>query len=290
MLDKNAKLKEEIRKIEEQRAAERDEVLAVKRESAGLSAQIESMNNEQAALQDEVRKMKLTGSDLADEATRLSTKLMDIESEANCLRGQVVQSPEKMKRALEELEVALEAERAASQEAESRERGLQTRLDCMNRVEKDIVKCIQLMEEAESTIGKKKEVSHAIKALNSKSQESEEASWTLNAEHQHLERQLQTATSRLQRLADQASLKKETRDVMLQSAIEEKQEAEREHKEAAAELAKGIATVRDVRALMGDDKENHEKLMDFMMDKYNDLLVQVQRYHNEMATVMEEKA
>ena len=69
-----------------------------------------------------------------------------------------------------------------------------------------------------------------------------------------------------------------------------KQEVEREHREAAAELAKGMDRVRDVRAMTVEDKENHEKLMDFMMDKYNDLLVQVQRYHNEMATVMEEKA
>ena len=156
----------------------------------------------------------------------------------------------------------------------------------MNKVEKDIMKCIQLMEEAEGTIGKKKEVSHAIKALNVKSQESEEASWTLNAEHQHLERQLQIAKSRLQRLSDQASLKKETRDAMLKSAIEDKEEADKEKKLSLIEISKGAEKMKEIRKSIIQDKENHEKLIDFMMDKYNDLLMQVQRYHDEMATVM----
>ena len=174
--------------------------------------------------------MKANGAELAEETTKLSSKVDDIESEANCLRGQIVQSPEKMKRALDELDVSLANEKCAASEVESRRDHLQARLDCMNKVEKDIVKCIQLMEEAEGTIKKKKDVSHAIKALNLKSQESEGASWTLNAEHQHLEHQLQIAQSRLQRLADQASLKKETRNAMLKSSMEDKEEADREKK------------------------------------------------------------
>ena len=289
MMKKNEELKAALKKIEDQQAAEEEQVLAITRESAGLESAIDSMNNEQAALTDEVKKMKLTASDIADDAARLHSKLMDVESEANCLRGQIVQSPEKMKRALEELDVALVAERSSAQEAESRQRGLQTRLDCMNKVEKDVAKCIQLMDEAESTIGKKKEVSHAIKALDSQSQESEEASWTLNAEHQHLERQFQIAASRLQRLEDQVSLKKETRDAMLQSALEDKEEAERENKEASLEIKRCEEKMKQVKTATAEDKENHEKIMDFMMDKYNNLLVQVQRYHNEMATVMEEE-
>ena len=85
------------------------------------------------------------------------------------------------------------------------------------------------------------------------------------------------------------SLKKETRDAMLQSALEDKEEAERENKEASLEIKRCEEKMKQVKTATAEDKENHEKIMDFMMDKYNNLLVQVQRYHNEMATVMEEE-
>ena len=74
------------------------------------------------------------------------------------------------------------------------------------QAEKDVQKMIGVMEEVHAELGRKKEVSHKVKALKAEVHSLEAEASQLMAQCQHLQRQLASLTDRLQRLEHQVSI------------------------------------------------------------------------------------
>lgn len=73
------------------------------------------------------------------------------------------------------------------------------------QAEKDVQKVIGSMEEVSAELGRKKEVSHKVKALKADVYSHEAEAAQLTAQGQHLQRQLASLNDRLQRLEHQAT-------------------------------------------------------------------------------------
>eukprot|EP01052_Picozoa_sp_SAG31_P062896 SAG31_NODE_21858_length_539_cov_0.804545_1_plen_80_part_01 len=64
------------------------------------------------------------------------------------------------------MSASVESERAAVAETEVQIRTLQQRLDCLQKVEKDVKKNLALMDELENEMGRVKSAKHELKETN----------------------------------------------------------------------------------------------------------------------------
>ncbi|GAQ80464.1 hypothetical protein KFL_000540390 [Klebsormidium nitens] len=285
--EENLQLTSELKRIEAERAADRPAVEELERETSGLQVTIVALNKEQAALNKENHRLKQQANELADQLASEKFALLEAHQERAELRGKIVESPEKLQRTLEELGAAVERERAAIGEAERRARDLQAKLECCGKVEREVMKTVKLMEEAEAEIAKYKTVSRDAKAAKAKIKANEDTAWELDRVLQHLQRQHQSAMERLQRLEQQGALKREAAVAALEEARALKAEAEAEHKETMAKLTERQTQTREVQAKIADVRSAHEQEIALLTAKYDSLQGQVHKYHDALAGVME---
>ena len=108
----NAELAAELRRLQDERAAEQPQVAALAAEQQALYAENQALNKTQAALSSEVRGLKAAANALTDEASALRYKLSQARGQGELLRGQIVHSPQKVAALLGEISAAVERERA----------------------------------------------------------------------------------------------------------------------------------------------------------------------------------
>lgn len=96
---------------------------ALEAEQQALYAENQALNKAQAALSGEVRGLKQDANALTDEASQLRYRLSQAKGQTELLRGQIVQSPQKIQALLRELAAAVERERAMVADAGARRRG-----------------------------------------------------------------------------------------------------------------------------------------------------------------------
>ena len=120
----NAQLQAELRRLQEERAAELPQVAALEAEQQALYAENQQLNKQQSGLSSEVRGLKQGANALTDEASQLRYKLSQAKGQTELLRSQIVQSPQKIQALLGELSAAVERERAMVADAGGRTRWL----------------------------------------------------------------------------------------------------------------------------------------------------------------------
>eukprot|EP00854_Cymbomonas_tetramitiformis_P018737 gene18737-22376_t len=213
------------------------EVDQLERETAELAAKIAALNKEHTGLTTELESLKATDNELSDKVAKEKSHVDSAHQEAQRLRGQIVQSPDRLQRALTDLSNTVEKDKSAVGDAEKKSRELQTRLDTLSKVERDVQKCVNMMMEADVEMAKHKEISRSIKSAKSKIQANGEEIWRLDTEKQHLKRQEQITLDRMQRLAQQGGLKQEAAVAAVAAAREEKCAVESHNAATQARLA-----------------------------------------------------
>eukprot|EP00850_Spirogloea_muscicola_P000885 SM000003S11130 [mRNA] locus=s3:1138193:1140561:+ [translate_table: standard] len=292
----NMQLAAELKQMEVARAAEEPAVAALEAETQDLVSQIAGLNKHQAQLAAEVRTLKQTATELSDKVANEKFLLLNARQEAVRLKAEIVESPEKLQRTLDELSSSVERERAAVGDAERRARDLQSKLDCVakvctenpTKVEREVQKCIGMMQEAEAEITKHKEVSKKVKGVQAKIKVDEDEVWRLAAEHQHLERQAQAAMERLQKFRQQSAGRREAAERKLEAARAQGSVAEVENEATLAKASETQAKSEAMYKSIESDRAEHEREMVAMIAQFDALQTQVHEYHQRLAAVMEE--
>ncbi|DBA85310.1 hypothetical protein WJX79_007297 [Trebouxia sp. C0005] len=275
----NMRLTAEVSKLEAERAAEEPAVSQLEAETQQVYQENQQLNKQSTLLNNDVRTLKQQNNALADEASSAKFKLVDAQQEQLKLKGQIVESPERLQARLEELAGGVEKERALVTDAERRSRDLQARMDTIAKVEKEVVKAIRQMEEVEIEVKKKKEVSSRVKQLRKQVNANQAELQQLEATEQHLKRQQASLTDRLSRLDNQSALKREAAVSAVEEQLKEREAIEAENAAARAKTAENEAMMRTLRERMKEVQSNHDAQVSIVLEKYQSLRQQVQQYH-----------
>lgn len=88
---------------------------------------------------------------------------MNTRQDCTTLRGQIVQSPEKLRKLIEDMKISLDSERQVVLDAEQRSINLQSRHESLLRIEKEVQKGIKNLEDTESEVVKHKTSRKSLK-------------------------------------------------------------------------------------------------------------------------------
>jgi chromosome segregation ATPase len=148
----------------------RELVLGEEPESQALQREIQSieqvlcdLNNTQAALVSDIHDTKEASKEIARkyEEVRKATELARRENEK--LKSRIIRSPEKVKKHIAEMSVTLSKERQSLKDTERKQGEVQIRLQAIGKINKDIDKCIKILEEINIEQGKNKQEKKKIK-------------------------------------------------------------------------------------------------------------------------------
>ncbi|KAK3239512.1 hypothetical protein CYMTET_50565 [Cymbomonas tetramitiformis] len=282
----NLTLNNQLRNIMSERDAQQPEVDQLERETAELAAKIAALNKEHTGLTTELESLKATDNELSDKVAKEKSHVDSAHQEAQRLRGQIVQSPDRLQRALTDLSNTVEKDKSAVGDAEKKSRELQTRLDTLSKVERDVQKCVNMMMEADVEMAKHKEISRSIKSAKSKIQANGEEIWRLDTEKQHLKRQEQITLDRMQRLAQQGGLKQEAAVAAVAAAREEKCAVESHNAATQARLAELEHQIRAVEQHVKDGRSQHRREMKTVSVKYGMLETKVKEYQQQLLSAL----
>eukprot|EP00271_Cylindrocystis_brebissonii_P004192 TRINITY_DN15784_c0_g1_i1.p1 TRINITY_DN15784_c0_g1~~TRINITY_DN15784_c0_g1_i1.p1 ORF type:complete len:460 (+),score=149.04 TRINITY_DN15784_c0_g1_i1:662-2041(+) len=286
----NLQLAGQLRQIQLERDAQEPGVHALELETQELSNQVAALNKAQAGLQTEVRALKQTNNEMAEKVAAERALLLDEQQEVERLKGKIVESPEKLQRQLEELNEVLERERTLIGDLERRARELQSKVDGTAKAEREVHKCLTMMQEAETELQKYKVVSRGLKEAKAQVAANEQAIALLTAEGEHMRRQIQNAEERAQRLHQQVAARQLEAELALEQAKQRKRDAKEQHEAALAKVADKQKQMRLVLLQMDEQRAAHARKVNAAVAQFHNLYRQVSKYHASLFAVMEDPA
>ncbi|GAX76844.1 hypothetical protein CEUSTIGMA_g4290.t1 [Chlamydomonas eustigma] len=277
--DVRAKNASELRRLTAEKAQQQQDVFRVEAEDQEVTQRNVMLNKQQATLQAEVRTLKQAVNQASDAASQAKFDLQAMEQEGQQLRDQVVQSPEKHRHATLELVAATEAQRLLYAQLGNRAIENDRKLEMIGKFEKEVMRCIKIMEELDTVITRKKAVSQKVKdgrlAINANERQLSE----ITSHTSTLRRHMATLSEKFQRLEHQAALKLEAAASCVEEQLRSREAVEAENAAIAARAAEDEASIRFQREHMAEMKAQHEFQVRSVLDKYAVLRKMVNQYN-----------
>ncbi|XP_057806152.1 kinetochore protein NUF2 homolog isoform X2 [Salvia miltiorrhiza] len=161
-------LKAEIAELEELREKELPLVQEVSFKIKELHQTVDELNKHQATLRTTIKQLKEKGKETDEKISNAEFALVQSVQENASLRSKIVQSPDKLQRALEEKKLALaeakDAERAATQSFQDKT----AKLEAYAKACKKISKHFSQMQAVQEQVSSAKSVEKDVKVLKSK--------------------------------------------------------------------------------------------------------------------------
>ncbi len=287
MEEENAELTAQLRKLRALLEKDEPEVEVLTKEAKAKQAELASLNSEQASLRSDLEEIKRRCKDLEDERKSTEFRLFTARQEAQRTRSQIVQSPEKLKRNIAQLNTDLEAEKSHLGSLERQQLDLRTRADAVVRVDKDVTKVVKSLEECEAERAKKKAFKAERKAAEEGVNENEKTARDLVTAEQLAKRQVQASHERAQRVNKQYSLKVQAAEQALGAARSEFDSVARTAAQAAEQVARENQTIARLRKHIEDHKKAHEDEVARIAAQFGELERQIQTYHAQIFSNLE---
>jgi kinetochore protein Nuf2 len=275
-----AKNAAELRRLHSERAQQLSDVSKVEAEDQSVLLRNNKLNKQQAALQEEVRGLKQVVNQASDAASQAKFDLTALEQDHDQLLDQVVHSPEKHKQAISELASAAEDRRVYYAQLGNTSIDNDRKLELINKFEKEVGRCIKLMEDLDAAVGRKKDVSQQVKdsrqAISSNERLLAETSGTTATLRRHID----TVSDKLQRLEHQGSLKLEAAASCVEEQLKSREAVEAENAAMAARAAEDEAAIRTLKEKMLELQMTHDGAVRGVFDKYAVLRQSVKVYNS----------
>ncbi|GFH06953.1 DHR10 domain-containing protein [Haematococcus lacustris] len=227
---------------------------------------------------------------LADAASQAKLDLAAAKQDTEALQDQVVQSPDKHRQAIAELAIAAEAKRTYCAHLSSQSIANDRKLEMVVKFDKEVCRCLKLLEELETVVARKKDVSQQVKDIKEGITANERVLAEASATGASLKQHQATVMDKIQRVEAQAALKLEAAAGYVEEAMKSKAAVEAEAAAIAAKAAEDEAAIRSMRELMQEMTANHEALTKGVMDKYALLRKAVGDYNKQLLIAMSESA
>ncbi|CAM6103162.1 unnamed protein product [Calypogeia fissa] len=269
-----AQAKHEIASIEAERENQIPEVQRLEAENKELWQEIVVLNKKQSAFQNEIRVLKQELTSITDAIAGQNYMLQQAKQEESDLRGQIVESPEVLERALEETKATLASTEAGLEEARKNLQRWKQKLEAYTKAEKKVQKLLDLSEEAQKQLSMQKAASKEVKALKAKIKADEEEDKNRNAKLADLTLKGQHC----QDLIDKAE----------QLSLEKSKEEERALHDAKTKYASFVKKQETVKAAIAKNKAQVQYLISKNDDVVKTKQEVIRNYRGEIAAIQQQ--
>ncbi|EEA08060.1 Nuf2 family protein [Cryptosporidium muris RN66] len=259
-----------------------DEIQSRRIENQQLQEKMRNLHGEFLQNQQELKRLTQLDNDtqeaLKDIEFRITTGNQDIQD----LKDQVVQSPERLKNTMEELNRSLESDRRLIEQTSKRHNELQEKLNILRKVEKRLDKAKSFIEQIFQSIKEANNIKQNIKDIE---HHIEKDNWTIEQSTEEERLLLQTV--------EQISLRIQNNQQHYESLIEEAQTLldqeqqkyvqcqvllEKQGNEAFTLERQAESLERDISNL----RSNHEKTINMLTKQHSYLVEIFYKYRNEL--------
>jgi len=248
-----------------------------------LKELLTKLNKEQAMLREEVKSIKEEIQNVNDRIANDKFLALNAQRECDKLRGQIVQSPDKLRGRLAQMEVDIAAKKQEVSECSARLRDMQSQSLTVTKVSNKLAKRLATLKECEEDKKKGKEMHQDIKHKVSESLREEEKLQELKGTAQHLERQITSSQEKLLSLQTQGEQKR----VAAQQALDE---TERKKRELGFSIQQDKAQVKQNQGIIQRKEQEvqwlnqeHAREMNTLKQHYQQFAKALQSYHATMA-------
>ena len=274
-----AKNAAELRQLHSDRAQQLADVSKVEAEDQSVIQRNNKLNKQQSALQEEVRGLKQVVNQASDAASQAKFDLSALEQDHDQLLDQVVQSPEKHKQAISELISAAEDQRVYYAQLGNTAIDNNRKLELISKFDKEVGRCIKLMEDLDTAVSRKKEVSQQVKDSRQTVSSNERLLAETSGTTATLRRHMATVSDKLQRLEHQGSLKLEAAASCVEEQMKSREAVEAENAAMVARAAEDEAAIRTLKEKMVEAQMLHDAAVRGVFDKYAVLRQAVKGYN-----------
>jgi len=212
--------------------------------------------------------------------------VLNAQLECEKLRGQIVQSPDKLRGRLAQMEADILTKQQELSECTAKLRELQKQGLTINKVSNKLAKRLATLKECEDDKKKGKDVHQEIKHKVSECQKEEEKVQELKGTSQHLERQIAVLQEKLMSLQIQGEQKR----VAAQQALDE---TERKKRELGFSIQQDKAQLKQNQGIIQHKEkdiiwlnEEHAREMNSLKLQYQQFAKALQAYHTTMSQAM----
>jgi len=279
--DNNALQKQlaELRANQEELEPLQEEMVA---DCENLQGNIDKLNKQQAALGNEITELKAESNELNDRIANDRFLIHGAKQEREKLKSQIVQSPEKIRKQLDDMKTAVNGERSNVAGLESQLKDVRGRLDSLQKLSKDMKKNLGVVEELEAQAEKVKSAKAALKETNTNIESSEQEMRTLCNEEQTVRRQLDATKEKMKRVSADGEQALKRAQSQLTKTQQEKVGLETTQTRNQTRLDQNEAVYREMVENLERLQRDHAADVDGMQALCGRLESQVNSYHESL--------
>jgi len=264
----NAQLNEQLEQLKKQSEGEMEIIGAVESECREIEGKIGALNKQQAAIRHESGELKKRANDLKDRNATISLAIQEGAAEEKKLNGQVVSSPDRVRREMSNATERLEAERKESLQIERDAQKVKAAAANASRSAKDVAKAVQAAEEAEAEAAKLQSTNEEIKSANATIEDHrEKENEAANAVAGH-ERTISKYEEKTAFLRKSASQKTQAAQTALLEQQNELMKVEKDRRDGMQRIAQLEQDVRAEERIMEEEEAKARAETEMMIKEY----------------------
>ncbi|XP_028753310.1 kinetochore protein NUF2 homolog [Neltuma alba] len=280
-------LKSEIDGYNEAREREATLVQEVDAKVKELRQTIAALNTNQMSLRATFRKLKEKTGEMDGKISSAEFTLVQSVQENANLRSKVVQSPDKLQRALEEQKLAREEAKNAERSAMQTFHEKNALVDLYSKVEKKMSKHFAQMQAIQDQVNSAKEIEKSLKALKAKLSDEEVLEKSLDVKLVERKGKLEQLGELMKQLEKERDMKSEEASTYLNGvkmeAESKRHDLEERQKNVEAVLAEVDATNITIKSV----KESGSAKLEMLASTHEELTKEFQQYKDLLAHVIE---
>lgn len=263
--DESVKLERELAALHEHTAEEAARIEEVEADCKTIESNISVLNKQQAEIRQESGELKKTANDLKDRLSTLDLSLKEGHAERERLTGQIVNSPERIRREMTDQLSALEQERADVMHSEREAQRSELCAESLGKGEKEVLRAIKALDEVDAEVSRQRDAQKEVRVTQKTVAENTSKTAVAKAEMANLERQVQRFSEKMMYLRKHAQVKGEGAEASLADLKEDLAREERLRSEAIARLeqaeAEKIQVQQDREAALSRTRAEKEEMI-----------------------------
>jgi len=221
--EENAALQARIDAIMKEREAEAPAVEELEEACRKLEADINECNKQQAVIKYDAGEIKNQINAVRDQISSMQFETLNVQEESDNLKGNIVRSPERLRRELDEEHESLEKRKERAAQLEEDCGAVERKVMAVRRANEELAVAVKAIEDVEAEMDRCKKASKDAKMQSTSIETHSSMMRELVSKHNYLERQVKAAEDKLGRLRAQKSVKLEAVKEALELAELEKE-------------------------------------------------------------------
>lgn len=241
------------------------------KECAEIELEITRQNKLQASIRQENNTLKKIINDLMDKIATTTLALQETKAEEQKMMSQVVKSPDRLKRDLKDVTVALESLKKETAKEERKITLTKKKIDNLARAKVELLKALEKLEELQMETTKLHELEEEVQAVRKRLSTSAKETNELIEQAEDMQRHITRTEEKIAHQRKQHAVKMEAAHEALETAQKELLNVEKERREGMSRVNAAEAASLALEARIAQDREMHRADLLNMWNEYKTL-------------------